>query len=380
MLFSSRRRRTRHVGERYFFVALPPLVIRNFTCKAPIVQGGMGIGVSMAPLARAVSREGGLGTLSSASIDLLVSRRIGKKVKVREASALEVQEAKSEGGPIAINIMVALQNSFENSVLGSLDGGVDAIVCGAGLPLKLPSIVKNHSRAEDVALIPIVSSGRALRLICKRWAANGRPPDAAVLEGPMAGGHLGWKTKEAVFDPTFSLENILHEVLEVSREFGNFPIIAAGGIYTHEDIARIINAGASGVQLGTRFLATAESGASNDYKSAVVKCGEKDIEVAVCPGSPCGLPFRVLKTSPMYEETIAGSRPARCDKGYILSEGKCAAKTSPNDFFCICNGLLSSSGYNSDEEPPLYTVGSNAYRVDRVMTVAELMTELKGNN
>lgn len=360
-------------------MVLPPLTIRSIKCEAPIVQGGMGIGVSMAPLARAVSAEGGLGTLSSASIDLLVSRRIGKKVGVREAAALEVQEAKADGGPIAINVMVALQSSYENSVLGALDGKVDVIVCGAGLPLKLPNLVKSHPRADDVALVPIVSSGRALRLICKRWSANGRPPDAAILEGPMAGGHLGWKTSEEVFDPTHRLENLLPEVLEAAREFGNFPIIAAGGIYTHEDIVRTLDAGASGVQLGTRFLATVESGASDEYKTAVVKCGEKDIEVATCPGSPCGLPFRLLKTSPMYGDTLAGNRPPKCDKGYILADGKCAAKTSPKDFFCICNGLLSSAGYNRGVEPPLYTVGSNAYRVDRVLSVKELMDELKGN-
>jgi nitronate monooxygenase len=290
---------------------------------------------------------------------------------------VEVAEAKAIGGPVAINIMVALDSTYEASVLGALDGGVDAIVSGAGLPLRLPVLVQKHERASEVALIPIVSSGRALRLLCLRWQKAGRLPDAAVVEGPLAGGHLGWKTAADAQDPAHTLENLLAEVLAVAGEFGDFPVIAAGGIYTHNDIRRMLDLGAAGVQMGTRFLATFESGASEAYKRAVVESTEADIHIAEEPGSPCGLPFRVLVSSPMYRETSAGRRKARCDKGYVLGRGPCLALAGPARYFCICNGLLSSAGYNPDEELPLYTVGANASRVDRLLSVADLMAELR---
>ena len=357
---------------------LPPLVIRNIRCRHPIVQGGMGVGVSSARLAAAVSREGGLGTISSACLDRLVSRRIGRRVDDREAAAVEVAEARAEGHPVAINVMVAIQRSYAPSVLGAMDGGVDAIVSGAGLPLSLPSVVAEHPRADEVAIIPIVSSGRALRILCKRWKSQGRLPDAVVVEGPLAGGHLGWKKAEDLEDPTHRLENLLEEVLEVAARFGGFPVIAAGGVYDRDDILAMLGRGAAAVQMGTRFLATEESGASRAYKEAVVRCRSQDIEVAVHPGSPCGLPFRVLRSAPMYRQAVEGTRQARCNKGYLRMADGCPAATGPDEFFCICNGLLSSAGYNPDEEPPLYTVGTNAYRVDRVVTVRDLMAELTG--
>lgn len=359
-------------------MVLPSLRIRHLERPVPIVQGGMGVGVSLAPLAGAVSRCGGLGTLSSACLDRLVSRRLGRKVDSREAAAIETAEAREIGGAVAINIMVALDGTYDASVLGALDGGVDAIVSGAGLPLRLPAVVKDHPRADDVALVPIVSSGRALRLLCLRWRKLGRLPDAAVVEGPLAGGHLGWKTAEDADDPAHSLERLVPEAVEAAAEFGGFPIIAAGGVYTHDDVARMISLGAAGVQLGTRFLATVESGASEAYKRAVVESTEADILVAQDPGSPCGLPFRVLACSPMFRETSAGRRRPRCDKGYLMGSSRCPALEGPSRYFCICNGLLSSAGYNPEEEPPLYTVGANASRVDRVVTVAELMDELRG--
>lgn len=359
-------------------LVLPSLRIRHLERPVPVVQGGMGVGVSLAPLAGAVSRCGGLGTLSSACLDRLVSRRLGRKLDSRQAAAVEVAEARELGGVVAINIMVALDGTYDASVLGALDGGVDAIVSGAGLPLRLPAVIKGHPRAEDVALVPIVSSGRALRLLCLRWRKLGRLPDAVVVEGPLAGGHLGWKTAEDAEDPAHALDRLVPEVVEAAAEFGGFPVIAAGGVYTHEDVVRMIGLGAAGVQLGTRFLATVESSASAAYKQAVIESTDADILVAQDPGSPCGLPFRVLACSPMFRETTAGRRQPRCDKGYLMGSSRCPALEGPSRYFCICNGLLSSAGYNPEEEPPLYTVGATASRVDRLMTVAELMDELRG--
>jgi nitronate monooxygenase len=167
--------------------------------------------------------------------------------------------------------------------------------------------------------------------------------------------------------------------------YGDFPVIVAGGIYTHEDIIRFLKMGADGVQMGTRFLATEESSATAAYKEAVLGAKEEDIIVAHDPGSPCGLPFRVIQRSPMYVSALRHARPPKCDKGYVLlkdAEGKftkCPAKESNLHHFCICNGLLSSAGYNSDKEEPLYTVGTSASRIDKILSVETLMAELTGS-
>ncbi len=358
---------------------LPPLVIKGKRIAVPIIQGGMGVGVSLSPLAKAVAREGGVGIVSSACLDRLLSKRTGRKLNTYEAAYEEVSLARSTGGVAGINIMVALMRDYEDSVRGALDAGADVIISGAGLPLGLPSIQK----PGDTALIPIVSSARALDLICRKWERLGYRPDAVVLEGPLAGGHLGFKPEQIDIESN-RLENLLPPVKDMARKYGDFPVIVAGGIYTHGDLLRFLGMGADGIQMGTRFLATQESSATPLYKQAVIKAGEKDIIVATKPGSPCGLPFRIIKQSPMYESATKGLRPPKCDKGYVLlkdDEGKytrCPAKESNENSFCICNGLLSSAGYNPDKEEPLYTVGTNAYRVDKIIPVKTLMDELTG--
>jgi nitronate monooxygenase len=180
------------------------------------------------------------------------------------------------------------------------------------------------------------------------------------------------------------LENLLPSVKDLAMKCGDFPVIVAGGIYSHDDIVKFMNMGADGVQMGTRFLATEESSAIEMYKQAVVKATEADIVVAHRPGSPCGLPFRVIKQSPMYVSALKRLRAPKCDKGYVLlkdAEGNftvCPAKESNENHFCICNGLLSSAGYNPEKEEGLYTVGTIAARVDRIVSVETLMHELTG--
>jgi len=339
----------------------------------------MGVGVSLSPLARAVAQEGGGGIISSACLDRLLSKRNGKKLNVYEAAYEEVSLSKSAGGFAGINIMCALVRDYEDSVRGALDAGADAIISGAGLPMSLPAI----QAPKDTALIPIVSSPRALELICKKWERLGARPDAVVLEGPLAGGHLGFKMDQVDLECNI-LENLLPPVKDMAKKYGDFPIIVAGGIYTYQDITRFLKMGADGVQMGTRFLATEESSASEAYKQAVVRAKEEDIVVAHDPGSPCGLPFRVIKQSPMYVSALKKLRKPKCDKGYVLlkdAEGKfskCPAKESNEHHFCICNGLLSSAGYNPDKEEALYTVGTSAYRIDRIVSVKTLMDELVG--
>ncbi len=366
-------------GEPLSTKALTPFKIKGRTITAPIIQGGMGVGVSLHPLAQAVAREGGIGVVSSACLDRVVGKRTGKKYTIYEAVYEEVSLAKAKGGFAGINIMAALVRDFNDSVRGALDAGADCIISGAGLPLNLPAIQK----PKDTALIPIVSSARALEIICKKWERLGHRPDAVVLEGPLAGGHLGFRYEDVDLESN-KLENLFPAVKDMAAKYGDFPVIVAGGIYTHEDIVRFQAMGAEGVQMGTRFLATEESTATEDYKQAVVRATEEDIIVAHDPGSPCGLPFRVIKQSPMYVSALKRLRKPKCDKGYVLlkdKEGKftlCPAKESNEHHFCICNGLLSSAGYNADKEEALYTVGTNAARIDNILSVKAVMDELKG--
>lgn len=359
---------------------LPSLKIKDKEIPVCIIQGGMGVGVSLSPLASAVAQEGGLGIVSSAGLDLLVSKRVGHGVKALEAAYQEITWAKEKGGFVGINIMVALSQDYVSSVKGAIDAGADCIISGAGLPTSLPAIQKTNG----TALIPIVSSARALEIICKKWERQKYQPDAVVLEGPLAGGHLGFKINDLYLEAN-TLEELLPSVKDVAMRHGDFPVIVAGGIFTHGDIVKFLALGADGVQMGTRFLATVESSASESYKNAVVNCAKEDIVVAdpeTCtPGSPCGLPFRVIKQSPMFQTSHL--RKPLCNKGYVLRKDKegnfsvCSARDNCSDFLCICNGLLSSAGYET-QEPQLWTVGTNAYRVNKIMSVKHLMDELKG--
>lgn len=361
--------------------SLPTIKIIDACKEVIFVQGGMGIGISLAPLARAVAKRGGIGTISSAALSAIVSKRLGRRVNAFEAAAIEVADAKLDGGCVAINVMVALHQDFNDSILGAVAGGVDAIVLGAGLPTTLPDSVAS----ADIALIPIVSSVKALRIIYKRWTERmKRIPDAVVLEGPLAGGHLGFSHADLKKDE-FRMENIFEPVKEFAQKHGNFPVIVAGGIYYHADILRWVNQiGADGVQLGTRFAATHESGASADFKQAIINCREEDIIVPKKPGSPCGLPFRIIKGSPGYQTAMQQARPPKCNRGFVLRKDEdsqftvCPAKNS-YDSFCICNVLLSAHGF-TDKEEPIYTIGKRGYLVDRILSVNELMDELIGVN
>lgn len=359
---------------------LSTLTIKGKKISLPIIQGGMGIGVSLSPLASAVAAEGGLGIVSSACLDRLLGKRNNKIYSTYDAVYEEVCLAREKGGVSGINIMVAIARDYDVTVKAAIDAKVDVIISGGGLPLTLPGIAD----PGETALVPIVSSVRALEIICKKWGRFGYRPDAVVLEGPLAGGHLGFKVEDLGLESN-KLENLFPPIKEYASKNGDFPVIVAGGIYDHDDIVRFLAMGADGVQMGTRFLATVESSATDAYKNAVVKAGPKDILVASSPGSPCGMPFMVIKESPMFLSALDNRRKPRCDKGYIMTKNKegryavCRAHEDNGGWFCICNGLLSSGGYNTDVEEPLYTVGANGYRVDRICTVRDVMDELKGS-
>ncbi len=360
---------------------LPALIIKGKKIPVCIIQGGMGVGVSLDLLAGAVAREGGVGVISSAGLDRLVSKKVDRDVGQYEAICIQIANAKTRGdyGFIGINIMFALQRDFKVSVRAAIDAKVDFIISGAGLPTNLPAI----KPPGDTALIPIASSDRALEIICKKWEKLGYQPDAVVLEGPLAGGHLGFKIDQINLESN-KLENLLPLIKDIAKKHGDFPVIVAGGIYTHADILYWIKQGADGVQMGTRFLATEESSATSAYKQAVINCKKEDIVIADPeinpPGSPCGLPFRVVKQSPMFMGSK--SRKPFCDKGYVLrkdAEGKftvCPARHDCEKYFDICSGLLASAG--CIEDLALYTVGTNADRVKKILSVEDLMNRLKG--
>ncbi len=350
---------------------IPGLRIKNFELPYCIIQGGMGAGVSGTPLTRAVFRTGGLGVLSSAGLKDLYALRNKKPYTTYEAVREEIETAMADGYLVGINIMRILDESYDETIRAAIDAKVTAVFLGAGVP-------KLIADSGDTAQILIASSARTLNIILRRWRHR---PDAVVLEGPMAGGHLGFHLED-VYKPEFALENILPEVLKVASENGNIPVIVAGGIYTHEDIIRFLEMGASGVQMATRFLATFESSATEEFKQQIVSSTEEDI--IVVPSSPCGFPFRILRGSPAYLEMCQGTRHPKCRMGYVLgkdSEGRyTVCKAAPNnplnkDYFCICDALRAAVGM-APSEPPMFTVGSNAYRIKKIISVAELMKEL----
>ncbi|MBT8351634.1 MAG: nitronate monooxygenase, partial [Deltaproteobacteria bacterium] len=265
---------------------LPLLRIGDLEAEVPIIQGGMSVGISLSGLASAVANEGGIGVIGTALIGL---REPDYKSNYLEANIRgmrkEIRKARQmSDGIIGVNIMVVLTN-FADTVRTAIDEQVDIIFAGAGLPLDMPGYLKEDSVTK---LVPIISSGRAARLICKKWLSKyNYLPDAFVVEGPKAGGHIGFKL-EQIDDQAFSLENIVPEVIQAVKPFEdeqdkNIPVIAAGGIYTPDDIEKFIKMRAAGVQLGTRFVATHECDADERFKQAYIESKKEDMAIIKSP-------------------------------------------------------------------------------------------------
>ncbi len=347
---------------------LPKLKIGDLEAEIPIIQGGMSVGISLSGLASAVANEGGIGVIGAAAIGMLEPDfKTNFKEANKRALRKEIRKAKEmTKGIIGVNIMVALSD-FEELLLVAIEEKADLVFLGAGLPLKVPfEALKNSS----TKVVPIVSSARAADLIFRYWAKHyNHVPDAVVIEGPLAGGHLGFK-REQIDDPRYSLENILPEVISVIRVYEKqfekkIPIIVAGGIYTGEDIYKFIQMGADGVQMGTRFVATHECDADIRFKEAFVKCKKEDIIII---DSPVGLPGRAIKNK-FLEEVKAGiKKPIRC-------LWKCL---KPCDFkkvpYCIALALTNAKKGNLEEG--FAFAGANAYRVDKIISVKELIESL----
>jgi len=343
-----------------------PLKIGNLTIPIPIIQGGMGVGVSMSGLASAVAKEGGVGVISSAMIGITepdfyknpqdsTYRALEKQIKIAKKNVPD--------GIIGVNIMVALEN-YDKQVEVTVKAGADMIVSGAGLPLKLPAYIPEGS---DIKLLPIISSPRAAKIICKRWyELYKRYPDAVVVEGPEAGGHLGFKPEELITEEN-KLENLVPEIVKAVSEFKpqnqeKIPVIAAGGIYTGEDMYNIMKLGADGVQMATRFVATHECDASEKFKQAYINAKKEDIEIVI---SPVGMPGRALRNVFIENVNKGDKRPKICTNKCLKT---CDFKSTK---YCISNALINAQRGNLDAG--LIFCGSNVWKVDKIISVHELM-------
>ncbi|QGY41406.1 nitronate monooxygenase [Pseudodesulfovibrio cashew] len=356
---------------------LPSLSFGDLTAKLPIIQGGMGVGISLSGLASAVANEGGIGVIATSMIGMRDPQRAKDPEGADHRSLIEeIRKARSKmtDGLLGVNIMCALTN-YSDMVKTSIREGVDVIISGAGLPMDLPGYlreVKEEMKQEvKTKLIPIVSSGRAANILCKKWMKKfDYLPDGFVVEGPKAGGHLGFKA-EQLEEPEYQLERIVSDVIAAVRPFReshkkDIPVIAAGGVYTGEDIAKFLEMGAAGVQMGTRFVATHECDADEAFKRAYVNAKQEDVTIIK---SPVGLPGRALKNAFLDAVASGLKHPKKCVHKCLHS---CAEENSP---YCIAQALVNA--YRGKLNAGFAFAGANAYLVDKIVSVKELMNSLK---
>lgn len=336
------------------------LNIGNLSISVPIVQGGMGVGISLSGLASAVANEGGVGVISSAGLGLLY-RNLSKDYIQASIMGLkeELRKAREKTkGVIGVNVMVAMSN-FADMVKTAIAEKADIIFSGAGLPLNLPSFLQKDSVTK---LVPIVSSARAARVIAEKWHnLYNYLPDAFVVEGPKAGGHLGFKD-EQINDEHFSLEHILPEVIDevkdIETHYGkSIPVIVAGGIYTGEDIKRFMDMGAAGVQMGTRFVTTEECDASDIFKQTYIEAKQEDIQIIK---SPVGMPGRAIFSKFIQKVKEGQKQPKTCMCKCIKT---CDITKSP---YCIIAALYNAFKGNMDNGYAF--AGANAFRATKIVS------------
>lgn len=345
------------------------LKVGNKVSKYPIIQGGMGVGVSMHRLAGTVSKEGGIGVISTADIGYQEPdfnenpmaanlRAIGKEIK-------KAREIAGEDKILGVNVMVALRN-YAEIVKECVKQKIDLIISGAGIPKDLPEYVKG----TKTKIAPIVSSLRCCKLIVEHWKKKyDYIPDMIVIEGPEAGGHLGFKESELISEDMPKLEDITTDVVDyikdVEKETGKeIPVIAAGGIWDGKDIKKFLGLGASAVQMATRFVATDECDASQEFKEAYVNAKQEDIKII---HSPVGMPGRAINNQFIQKEETQKSKIEKC-YGCIKT---CNVKDAP---YCITKALINSVKGNI--EKGLIFCGSNVYKIKEIVSVHSLMQEL----
>jgi NAD(P)H-dependent flavin oxidoreductase YrpB (nitropropane dioxygenase family) len=324
----------------------------------------MGVRVSGSSLASAVANEGCAGVIASVGLGAFEDVSASKFVEINnDALRSEIRKARSlSSGVIGVNVMVVLSN-YEELVRVCVEEKVDMIICGSGLPMDLPK----QTAGSNIKLIPIVSSARAFNIIYRKWKQNyNRVPDAVILEGPMAGGHLGYSYDDLINGTTRSLEELVKELVDyVAPLEETIPVIAAGGIFDGADIARFIQLGASGVQMATRFVCTTECDVHDDFKQAYLTAKKEDIQII---NSPVGLPGRVIRNE-FTERSMKGETiPFKCPHHCLRS---CNPRTAP---YCIARVLADASKGRLGNA--FVFAGSNAYRCTEIVPVKTLVDQL----
>jgi nitronate monooxygenase len=352
--------------------------IGKYEIKYPIIQGGMGVGISWDKLAGNVSKEGGLGVISAVGTGYYENKKyVKKKIADRPATEKEFyskdalkaifENARKICGdaPLGCNILYAI-NDYGRVVKDACEAGADIIITGAGLPTNMPEFTQDY---PDVALVPIVSTARALKIIIKRWARYEKKPDAVIVEGPLSGGHQGFSYEECLKEEN-QLENIVPPVVEFAKKH-NIPVIAAGGIWDKNDVDKYLEMGCAGVQMGTRFIGTFECDASEEFKEILLNSKEEDIQLFK---SPVGYPTRGVKTNLQFLIEKNEAPKVKCISNCVAPchRGEEAKKVG----YCIADRL--SDAYNGNRETGLFFTGSNGYRLNKLVSVKELMDELTG--
>ncbi len=337
--------------------------------KYPIIQGGMGVGVSLHKLAGTVSREGGIGVISTADIGYQEEDFNTNPIKANlRAIGKEIKKAREIAGKdkiLGVNVMVAL-NNYKEIVKECVKNKIDLIISGAGIPKELPEYVKG----SNTKIAPIVSSLRCCKLIVKHWIKKYQyVPDMIVIEGPEAGGHLGFKREELEADKKPQLEDITKEVVEYIKEVEKennkeIPVIAAGGIWNKQDIQKYLSLGATGVQMATRFVTTYECDASEEFKNAYLQAKEEDIKII---NSPVGMPGRAIYNNFIKQTESVKGKVEKC-YGCIKT---CNVADTP---YCITKALINAVKGNM--EKALVFCGSNVGKAKEIISVHDLMQEL----
>lgn len=332
--------------------------------KLPIIQGGMGVGISLHQLAGHVAKEGGIGMISSAQVGYKEPDFLSNNLEAnKRALQHEIQKAKAIApkGIVGVNIMVALKH-YKEMVQSAIAAGADLIISGAGLPINLPTFAKGSS----IKLVPIVSSGKATEIICKMWdRKNQTAPDGIVVEGPLAGGHLGFSIDTLKNSP--SVLAIAQEVKKILLPFEEkyqkkIPVIVAGGLYTGDDVKEALETGMDGVQMATRFVTTYECDASPAYKESYIQASKEDIGIIK---SPVGMPGRAILND--FIKNAPGNKAC-----FYHCLEKCGITTIP---YCISNALISAA--KGDLKNALLFCGSNAYKATHLEYVRDIFVEIK---
>ncbi len=355
------------------------LVIGNKTASIPIIQGGMGVGVSRSSLAGAVAKEGGVGIISTAQIGYdeegFDKNQAECNLRAIDKHIKKAKEIAKGAGLVGVNVMVALKH-YKEHVTEAVKAGADVIICGAGLPADLPEIVAEAaekfgiSKTEFPKIAPIVSSEKAAKTILKLWSRKyNTTADFLVIEGPKAGGHLGFSNDQLNDISALDYDEEIRKIIACKAEYEEkynrrIPVAVAGGIYDHDDIVHALSLGADAVQMASRFVTTYECDASPAYKEAYLNAKPEDIKIIK---SPVGMPGRALNNNFIKQ--------VECERQPIRKCYNCLAKCNPGEVpYCITKALIDA--VEGDVENGLVFCGENAGKLDRMMSVHELMQEL----